>query len=234
MSAPWPEDAGSLRVEQARLGAVREAVWAAGADPVVGGVWACFPRGAGGPGAEGDPAWAASVTVRGGSVVGRAVLPGRTGSSYVPGLMALRIGSLLEEAVRALPRPPAVLLLDATGRDHPRRAGLARHLGAVLGLPTVGVTHRPLLAGGDWPADVRGATGPLLIGDEVVGCWLRTRPGTRPLAVHPGWRTDLETAVELVLCTTGRQRTPEPLRRARELARLARQDARPEARGRRG
>jgi deoxyribonuclease V len=230
----WPEDASSLRVEQARLGEVREAARAAGADPVLGGVWACFPRGAGGPGAAGDPAWAASVTVRGGSVVGRAVVPGRAGSSYVPGLMALRVAPLLEEAVRALPQPPTVLLLDATGRDHPRRAGLARHLGAVLDLPTVGVTHRPLLASGAWPADVRGATSPLLIGDEVVGCWLRTRPGTRPLAVHPGWRTDLGTAVDVVLRTTGRQRTPEPLRRARELARLARQEAGRDARAPRG
>jgi deoxyribonuclease V len=234
MTASWPQDAGSLRVEQARLGTVREAAWSAGADPVVGGVWACFPRGAGGPGAAGDPAWAASVTVRRGSVVDRAVVAGRAGSSYVPGLMALRIGPLLEEAVRALPGPPDVLLLDATGRDHPRRAGLGRHLGAVLDLPTLGVTHRPLLAGGDWPDDVRGATSPLLVGDQVVGCWLRTRPGTRPLAVHPGWRTDLATAVDVVLRTTARQRTPEPLRRARELARLARQDAGPDARGRHG
>jgi deoxyribonuclease V len=63
---------------------------------------------------------------------------------------------------------------------------------------------------------------PLRIGESVVGCWLRTQPGVRPLAVHPGWRIDLAAAVEVVTSLTGRQRTPEPLRRARQLARRAR------------
>jgi deoxyribonuclease V len=142
----------------------------------------------------------------------------------VPGLLALRLGGLMELAVRALSRRPDVLLLDATGRDHPRRAGLALHLGAELGLPTIGVTHRPLSAGGDWPSDRRGATSPLLIGDSVVGCWLRTQPSVRPLAVHPGWRIDLGTAVAVIMSVTSRRRTPEPLRRARQLARRARQE----------
>ena len=84
------------------------------------------------------------------------------------------------------------------------------------------MTHRPLIAGGEWPGDRRGATSPLRIDDAVVGCWLRTQPGVRPLAVHPGWRIDLATAVELVTLLTRRRRTPEPLRRARQLARRAR------------
>ena len=131
-------------------------------------------------------------------------------------------GPLLEAAVRALGTRPAVLLVDATGRDHPRRAGLATSLGAVLDIPTVGVTHRPLLATGDWPEARRGASAPLRIGDESVGCWLRVRPGARPLAVHPAWRTDLDTAVAVVLGATERVRTPQPLRRARTAARRAR------------
>jgi deoxyribonuclease V len=119
-----------------------------------------------------------------------------------------------------------VLLVNASGRDHPRRAGLALHLGAVLGLPTVGVTNRPLLAAGDWPADVAGATAPLLLGSggtrELVGYWLRTRQGSKPLAVHAAWRTDPETAVRVVAAATRRVRTPEPLRRARTAARAVR------------
>jgi len=154
--------------------------------------------------------------------VHRAVVTGSAGAPYLPGMMALRAGRLLEETVLSLTEAPDVVLLDATGRDHPRRAGLARHLGAVLELPTAGVTHRPLQATGDWPTERRGATSPLTIGGEVVGCWLRTRSGTRPLAVHPGWRTDLAAAVDIVLRTTGRRRTPEPLRGSRELARRAR------------
>ncbi|HEY8236284.1 MAG TPA: endonuclease V, partial [Gaiellaceae bacterium] len=74
------------------------------------------------------------------------------GNAYEPGLLALREGPVLETAVRALTARPDALLVDATGRDHPRRAGLALQLGAILDLPSVGVTHRPLLADGDWPA----------------------------------------------------------------------------------
>jgi deoxyribonuclease V len=123
--------------------------------------------------------------------------------------------------VRALPEPPDVLVVDATGRDHPRRAGVALQLGAVLDLPTVGVTHRPLSAEGESPPNERGARSPLVLDGELVGYWLRTRPGTRPLAVHAGWRTDADTAVAVVL-STSRVRTPEPLRRARRGAREAR------------
>jgi deoxyribonuclease V len=140
----------------------------------------------------------------------------------VPGLMALRLGPLMEQAVRALSARPDVLLLDATARDHPRRAGLALHLGAELDIPTIGVTHRPLVAAGPWPNDRRGATSPLRIGDSVVGCWLCTQPGVRPLVIHPGWRIDVATAVEVITMLTSRRRTPEPLRRARQLARRAR------------
>jgi deoxyribonuclease V len=144
------------------------------------------------------------------------------GAAYEAGLLALREGPVLEAAVRALAEPPDLLLVNATGRDHPRRAGLALHLGSVLGLPTVGVTHRPLLATGAWPPDEAGARAPLRLDDELVGYWVRTRRGTRPLAVHAAWRTDPETAVEIVLAAVVRARTPEPLRLAREAARSAR------------
>jgi deoxyribonuclease V len=115
-----------------------------------------------------------------------------------------------------------VLLIDATGRDHPRRAGLALHLGAQLDIPTVGVTHRTLLAEEAWPGDERGDITPLILDGAVVGHWLRTRPGTRPLAVHAAWRTDPDTAVEVVLAALAGRRAPEPLRRARQAAREAR------------
>jgi deoxyribonuclease V len=151
-----------------------------------------------------------------------AVVTGAAGAPYVPGLLVLREGPLLEAAVCALPRAPDILLVDASGRDHPRRAGLATSLGAVLEIPTVGVTHRPLLATGGWPEDRRGATALVRIGEETVGCWLRVRAGVRPLAVHPAWRTELDAAVAVVLSATARLRTPEPLRRARTAARLAR------------
>jgi deoxyribonuclease V len=219
----WPTDAHSLIIYQQQLASV--AAQQVILDPrsvIIAGCWVCFPRGLSGPGTDHDPAWCATVIMSGGRVIEQQMISGTTSAAYVPGLMALRVGLIMEQTVRALSRRPDVLLLDATARDHPRRAGLALHLGAELDLPTIGVTHRPLVATGDWPADQRGATSPLRIGDAVVGCWLRTQPGVRPLAVHPGWRVDLATAVDVVTFLTKRRRTPEPLRRARQLARRTR------------
>lgn len=222
----WPVDEEDLVAGQLELAAARPERWAK-PDGVlrIGGCWVCFPLGLTGPGSAGDPAWAAAVTIVGRRIVDQHVRTGVTGAPYLPGLLALRMGPLMQRTVLALETRPDVLLLDAGGRDHPRRAGLALHLGAVLGLPTVGITHRPLLARGPWPDDRRGATSPLRIGEEVVACWMRTRAGTRPLVVHPGWATDLATAVEVVAEATARRRTPEPLRQARRLARTARAEA---------
>ena len=222
----WPTDAASLAAVQDELGHATPEPWRPPDRPLlVAGCWICFPRGLTGRGAAGDPAWGAAVVLRDRTPVEQRVLVGATGAPYVPGLLALRMGPLVQATVSALHTRPDVLMLDAGSRDHPRRAGLALHAGAVLGLPTIGITHRPLLATGDWPADRRGATSPVRIGSDVVGCWLRTRAGTRPLVVHPGWAVDLATAVELVLAATGARRTPEPLRRARHLARVTRQEA---------
>jgi len=218
----WPTDPASLVAIQRELAAATPDPWRRSEHPVVGGAWVCFPFGASGPGADGDPAWAAAVALRRGRDLARHVVAGRAGAPYLPGLMALRTGPLLEEAVRGLPSAPDVLLVDATGRDHPQRAGLAVHLGAVLDLPTIGVTHRPLVGHGEWPADVTGATSPVRVDGDTVACWVRTRQGTRPLVVHQGWRTDLSTAVDVVVGMCRRRRTPEPLRRAREVARRAR------------
>ena len=221
----WPSSADELVELQRRLAGLAPALWRPGPGELrAGGCWTCFPRGQTGPGAAGDLAWSAAALLAGGRVVSRRVAPGATRAGYVPGLLALRLGPLLDQVVRLLPRPPDVLLVDGTGRDHPRGAGLALHLGAELDVPTVGVTHRPLLATGDWPPDLAGAASPLTLDSHVVAAWLRTRPGTRPLVVHPGWRTDLDTALDVVRRAAVR-RTPEPLRVARQAAREARAGA---------
>jgi deoxyribonuclease V len=191
--------------------------WRPGNGVRVGACFVCFERGSSGPGRPGDRGWAAAALH--GDV---AVVEAPAGAAYEAGLLALREGPLLETAVRRLAEPPDVLLVNATGRDHPRRAGLALHLGAVLGVPTVGVTHRPLMAAGEWPADENGARTPFTIENEVVGAWLRTRRRTRPLAVHAAWRTGPETAVAVVEAALRTRRTPEPLRMARTAARIAR------------
>ena len=220
----WPNDAESLRDAQYELARLDPSPWhPPPGEVLIGGCWVCFPRGLRGRGSAGDAAWVAAVVMRGGQVVAQDVRRGVAGAPYSPGLLALRLGPLMEESVSALATRPDVLLVDATARDHRRRGGLALHLGAELDLPTVGITHRPLIAQGEMPADRRGATSRLSIDGEEVACWMRTRAGVRPVVVHPGWRVDLDNAVEIVSGTTGLRRTPEPLRRARRLARVARQ-----------
>jgi deoxyribonuclease V len=215
-----------LEAEQHRLGALSPPPWVPGAEPlVVGGVFVAFARGQQGPGHVGDHAFVGAAATRETDEIGHVVVEGRTPAPYQPGYLAAREGALLEAAVRSLQASGVtldVLLVDATGRDHPRRAGLALHLGAVLDLPTVGVTHRPLWATGAEPANEAGATTELTLDGVVVGCWLRTHRGVRPLAVHAAWRTDDRVAAEVVRRVTARARTPEPLRVARRAAREAR------------
>jgi deoxyribonuclease V len=215
--ATWPATTHELIGLQHALGEMTPEPWQPPATlSRIGACFACFERVHGaGAGAAGDRGFAgAAVTHRRRQLAGVSV-SGPAAGPYLPTLLALREGPLLEQAVRALAIVPEVLVVNATGRDHPRRASLALQLGAVLGLPTVGVTTQPLVAQGAWPADQRGATAPLLVGGEMVGCWVRTRPGARPAAVHAAWQTDAQAAVQVVLAATRRARTPKPLRRAR-------------------
>lgn len=211
-----------LLAEQRRLGELAPPPWSpAAGGSSAGGCFVCSATGKEGAGDAGDPAWAGAATPGAGAAT--SLVAGTAGAPFVAGLLALREGPLLERAVRALPALPDVLLVDATGRDHPRRAGLALHLGAVLGLPSIGVTHRPLAAEGKWPLLRRGERSALRLAGELVGVWLCTRDGARPLAVHAAWRTSAEVAAEVVLgATSGAVRTPEPLRLARQVARMAR------------
>lgn len=218
----WPRSAGELEKLQVELAErARAAPWwiAPGGRPVrCAGVFLALAPVPGGR----ERAWAAAAVMERDRVLARAAVHGPAGAPYAPGLLAMQRGPLLEAVVRRLEPPPDVILVNATGRDHPRRAGLALHLGALLDLPTVGVTDRPLVASGGEPGPDRGAAAPLALDDELVGFVLRTKRGVRPVIVHAGWRTGPESAREVVLACTGRARTPEPLRVARSMARLLR------------
>ena len=216
-SAGWPATADEHARVQESLAVAAWTPWRPTGRFAVGACYVCFAQAAPGRGRPDDVGWAAA-TVRGETSVSSAVTP----EGYAAGLLALREGPLLEAAVRSLGTLPDVLLVDATGRDHPRRAGLALHLGAVLEVPTVGLTDRPLLSTGEEPDDQRGAAAQLELDGERVGYRLRTRRGARPICVHAAWRTMPETALEVVLAATGTLRTPEPLRVARTAARAAR------------
>jgi deoxyribonuclease V len=219
---PWPHSVEQLEVAQQRLGDREPSVppWTLPSTrPLrVGGVFVVFGRGPAGR----EPAWAAAVVMEEGRVIGTAVTSGEATAQYDPGHLALQRGPLLQAAVQQLRPPPDVVLVNATGRDHPRRAGLALHLGAVLVIPTVGATDHPLAAIAPDLGPERGTAVPLELGGEVVGFVVRTRRRARPVMAHAAWRTDAETARRVVTLVTGRARTPEPLRLARFLARLER------------
>ena len=201
--------------------------WRLGLQPLVGGCFVAFARGEAGPGKPGDRAWAAAVvSLSGRSTVdlqATSVRADRVPAAYAPGLLALREGPLLAGAIAGLDVRPDVLLVDATGLDHPRRAGLAIHLGAASRIPTVGVTHRPLVATGAPPELRRGMLAPVQVEGRRAGYWVCTRDGARAIVAHAAWRTTPETAAETVLAaSTPAARTPLPLREARRVAREAR------------
>jgi deoxyribonuclease V len=219
----WPQTPHNLIRVQRELAARRPAPWRPSGSPLVAGCIVCFAHGTYGAGRAGERGWAGAALIGADrELAATAVIRGRAGAAYQPGLLAAREGRLLEAAVRALPGKPEVVIANAAGRDHPHGAGLALHLGAVLDLPSVGLTDRPLLAVGSEPGPEGGATSPLLLDGADVAGLLRTRVGARPVVVHAGWRTDLDTAVSVVLAATRGTRTPEPLRRARREARRAR------------
>lgn len=216
------QDATSLVAAQHALAVAAPAPWVPGPGPLrAAGCFVAFRRGEAGPGGPGDRAWVGAVVVEEPDrLVEEVVVEATAGAAYAPGLLALREGPGVLAALTALRTTPDVVVLDATGRDHPRRAGLALHVGAVLDLPSVGVTHRPLVAAGEPPpATAARASMPVRLDGEVVAAWLRTREGVRPVVVHAGWRTDVAAAIEVVLRTTAAARTPEPLRLARRAAR---------------
>ena len=215
--------------EQRRLGVLTPPPWLDGPEATVGGCFVAFLRGQAGPGRAGDRALVGAVTMSGQRLVSEVVVPGEAGAAYEPGMLALREGPMLAAAVEALEVRPDVLLVDATGRDHPRGAGLAFHLGAMLDIPTVGVTHRTLWATGSEPGPRAGDTSSLMLDGVEVARWVRTRPGVRPVVAHAAWRCDVDTAVHVVLRTVRNARTPEPLRLARQAARTARSAGAPTA-----
>lgn len=138
---------------------------------------------------------------------------------YLRGYFAFREGPALLAAVEGLTTPPDILLVDGHGRAHPRRAGIATHVGLLLGIPTVGVAKRILAGDTAEIGPARGAARPIWDRGEIIGMAVRTRGGSRPVYVSPGYSTDLETALAAVLSTTAGSRIPAPLREAHRLSR---------------
>ncbi|KMS75123.1 endonuclease V [Streptomyces viridochromogenes] len=154
-------------------------------------------------------------------VVAEATAVGRISFPYVPGLLAFREIPTVLAALDALPCPPGLVVCDGYGLAHPRRFGLASHLGVLTGLPTIGVAKNPFTFTYDDPGPERGAAAPLLAGAEEVGRALRTRDTVKPVFVSVGHRTSLDNACAHTLALTPEYRLPETTRRADSLCRQA-------------
>ncbi|MCU0475080.1 MAG: endonuclease V [Anaerolineae bacterium] len=137
---------------------------------------------------------------------------------YVPGLLSFREGEVILAAHARLTCQPDAYLFDGMGRIHPRRIGVASHLGLWLQQPTVGVGKTHLLGEYAPPPDQRGGWSPLTDAGEVLGAVVRTRAGVKPVYVSSGHRIDLESGLALVMACTSRYRLPEPIRAAHRAA----------------
>lgn len=137
---------------------------------------------------------------------------------YVPGLLSFREAPAVLDALAKLRTRPDVLIFDGQGLAHPRRLGLASHLGVYLDVPSVGCAKSRLVGRYEEPGPNMGDRAPLVDRGEVVGVALRTKPRTNPLFVSVGHKVDLETAVALVLACLRGYRLPEPTRLADRLA----------------
>jgi deoxyribonuclease V len=137
---------------------------------------------------------------------------------YVPGLLAFREIPAVAEALRRVETPVDAVIFDAQGLAHPRRMGLASHLGLFLDVPSVGCAKSRLTGRFEEPGREKGSTSDLVDRSEVVGKVVRTRTGVSPVFVSVGNHIDLQSAVELVLACCTRYRLPETTRRAHETA----------------
>lgn len=137
---------------------------------------------------------------------------------YIPGLLSFRELPTVLQALSELPETPDLVFVDGHGIAHPRRLGIAAHLGVVTGLPSLGVAKSILVGTHEEVGPLRGDRQPLMYKGAVIGCVLRSKDRIRPLIVSPGHRVSLATAPELVLAFGTKYRLPEPTRLADHLA----------------
>ncbi len=137
---------------------------------------------------------------------------------YIPGLLSFREIPVILAALNQLQRLPDLLLCDGQGYAHPRRCGIACHLGLLTDLPAIGVAKSRLVGYHAPVGEQRGDWQPLIDRGETIGAALRTRPGTHLLYISPGHRIGLATSIRYVLNCTRRYRLPETTRFAHKLA----------------
>ncbi len=142
---------------------------------------------------------------------------------YIPGLLTFREGPLLIEAFKKINIEPDVIMFDGQGIAHPKRLGLATHLGILLDKPTIGCAKSRLIGTYQEPEREKDSYSLLKDDDEVIGAILRTQKNTSCVFVSPGHKIDLESSIEIVLKCLRGYRLPEPTRQAHLLVNRLRQ-----------
>lgn len=210
----WTDDPAVARALQLRLAARVEERDRFGALQLLGGLDVHY-----------DPtrglAFAAAVLLDAGTLelVESALVAAPVRFPYRTGLLSFREAPVGLMALARLSRPPDMLFVDGQGRAHPRRFGLACHLGVLADLPTIGVAKSRLTGRHEEPGTQAGSRMPLEANGEIIGAVLRTRDAGRPLYVSVGHRITLATAIELTTAATRGYRLPEPIRHADRLSR---------------
>lgn len=137
---------------------------------------------------------------------------------YVPGLLAFREGPVVLDALEKVRTTPDLLIFDGQGLAHPRRLGIASHIGLVVDMPAIGCAKSRLCGQHDEPGEEPGDYVSLVEGGEIIGAVLRTRRGVKPVFVSIGHRVDLATSIEYVLACCCGYRLPETTRWAHRVA----------------
>lgn len=212
-----PGSFAEARQMQRRLSAQVIAEDRLGPVGIVGGVDA-WPDPAGGR------IWAAAVALRLSDLELQesAAVCQQIAAPYAPGFLSLREAPVALAALERLPTRPDLLFVDGQGLAHPRRFGLACHIGVVAAIPTIGVAKSKLIGRYEPPGPDRGEWTPLIDDGETVGAVVRTRAHTRPVFVSVGHRISLRTAIDYVLRCAPAFRLPEPIRLADRLSRVFR------------
>jgi deoxyribonuclease V len=137
---------------------------------------------------------------------------------YIPGLLSFREGPVILDALKKLSAAPDLLIFDGQGVAHPRRLGIASHIGLLVDLPSIGCAKSRLCGKYEEPGFERGSHVPLMDKGETIGSVVRTRSGVKPVFVSVGHRLDLRTSVDYVLACCRGYRLPETTRRAHLMA----------------
>lgn len=176
----------------------------------------------------GDTLFAAIVVMdrRDFSVIEEVTVQDKVGFPYVPGLLSFRELPLLVQGFAQLKVKPDLVICDGQGIAHPRRLGIASHLGLWLNIPTIGSAKNILCGTYEEPGIAKGSKSPIIHQKQTIGYAVRSRDKVKPIFISPGHLADLDTSVDMVMSLTDKYRIPVPIRHVHNLSNAVRKESR--------